>query len=157
MCENMNMKAIIGIGIPGSGKTTYLKPFAEREGLVYVNADDIREEVNGDALDHSHHQEIMRLFHERVRRGLDNRGVVLDMTYSRQGDRLRAVEFCRSHGASEVIAYWFNTPLSVAKQRNATRRRVVPEQALHAMAYRLQLHPPTLDEGYDRMVVIENY
>ena len=151
------MKAIIGIGIPGSGKTTYLKPFAEREGLVYVNADDIREEVNGDASDHSHHAAIMKLFHERVRDGVNTKGVVLDMTYSRKRDRLQAVEFCRSHGATEVIAYWFNTPVAIAKQRNAARARVVPERALEAMAHRLQLAPPSLGEGYDRMVVIENY
>lgn len=151
------MKAIIGIGIPGSGKTTYLKPFAKREGLVYVSADDIRQEVNGNASDHSHHDRIMRLFHQRVSQGLANAGVVLDMTYSRQKDRVRAVEFCRSHGADEVIAYWFNTPISIAKQRNANRPRVVPEPALYAMAHRLQVTPPDLDEGYDRIVVIENY
>lgn len=151
------MKAIIGIGIPGSGKTTYLKPFAEREGLVYVSADDIREEVNGDASDQSNHTAVMRVFHDRVREGVSTKGVVLDMTYSRKRDRLQAVEFCRTHGATEVIAYWFNTPVAIAKQRNSGRSRVVPERALEAMAHRLQLTPPSLDEGYDRMVVIENY
>lgn len=151
------MKAIIGIGIPGSGKTTYLKPFADREGLVYVSTDDIREEVNGDASDQRRHTTIMKLFRERVREGAGTKGVVLDMTHSRQSDRLQAVEFCRSNGATEVIAYWFNTPVAIAKQRNAGRIRVVPERALEAMAHRLQVTPPSLDEGYDRMVVIENY
>lgn len=150
------MKAIIGIGIPGSGKTTYLKPLAAREGLLYVNADDIREEVNGDASDHRRHTYVMRLFHERVQNGLAEKGAVLDMTYSRKKDRLQAVQFCRDHGATEVVAYWFSTPLSVARARNAGRSRIVPEPVLYAMASRLQNNPPSLDEGYDRIVVIED-
>ena len=150
------MKAIIGIGIPGSGKTTYLKPLAARERLLYVNADDIREEVNGDASDHRRHLYIMKLFHDRVRQGLAGKGVVLDMTYSRKKDRLQAVRFCRDNGAREVVAYWFSTPLSVAKARNAGRSRSVPEPALYAMASRLQHNPPSLEEGYDRIVLIED-
>ena len=153
------MKAIIAVGIPGSGKTTYLKPLALREKLTYVNADDIRAEVNGNAADQNRHEWVMRLFYERVRDGLKSGsgGVVLDMTYSRQRDRLDAIAYCREHGATEVVAYWFSTPLSVAMRRNAGRDRVVPERALFAMAHRLQLTPPTLDEGYDRIIVIEDY
>lgn len=151
------MKAIIAVGIPGSGKTTYLKPLALREKLAYVNADDIRTEVNGEAADQSRHDWVMQIFYERVRDGLRSGGVVLDMTYSRQRDRLEAIAYCREHGATDVVAYWFNTPLSVAMRRNASRARIVPERALFAMAHRLQVTPPTLDEGYDRMIVIEDY
>lgn len=150
------MKAIIGIGIPGSGKTTYLKPLAAREGLLYVNADDIRQEVNGDASDHRRHPYVVQLFHDRVRQGLAEKGAVLDMTYSRKKDRLQVVQFCRDNGAREVVAYWFSTPLSVAKARNASRSRFVPESVLYAMASRLQHNPPSLDEGYDRIVVLED-
>lgn len=151
------MKAVIGVGVPGSGKTTYLKPLAKKEGLAYLSADDIREEVNGDPGDQSNHLLVMRILHQRVIDNLKRHGVVIDMTNSRQRDRRQAVKFCREHGATEVVAYWFNTPLSVAKERNRGRSRVVPERAVEAMANRLQMYPPTLGEGYDRMIVIEDY
>lgn len=151
------MKAIIGIGIPGSGKTTYLKPLAAKEGLAYLSADDIRAEVNGDPADQSNHLLVMRILHQRVIDSLKRHGVVIDMTNSRQRDRRQAVKFCREHGATDVVAYWFNTPLSVARERNRGRSRTVPDRVVEVMAGRLQMHPPSLDEGYDRMVVIEDY
>lgn len=150
------MKAIIGIGIPGSGKTTYLKPLAQREGLVYINVDEIRHSINGNPADQSNHQKVMRIFHDRVVEALAHSGVVIDMTYSRQRDRRQAVLFCRQHGAEEVIAYWFNTPLSIAQRRNNLRDRNVPDRVLAIMSTRLQIMPPSLDEGFDKIIVIEN-
>jgi dephospho-CoA kinase len=44
-------KIIIGIGVPGSGKTTALKPFAERNTYTYISPDDIRAELTGNAAD----------------------------------------------------------------------------------------------------------
>jgi len=35
-------KVIMGIGIPGSGKTTILKEFADKNGYEYICPDDIR-------------------------------------------------------------------------------------------------------------------
>lgn len=42
-------KIIIGIGIPGTGKTTYLKKIASEQNYTYVSSDEVREEVFGDA------------------------------------------------------------------------------------------------------------
>ena len=39
------MKILI-FGLPGSGKTTLAKPFAELIGGVHLNADDVRKEYN---------------------------------------------------------------------------------------------------------------
>jgi predicted kinase len=39
-------KLILGIGLPGSGKTTALKPFAEKNGYIYISPGDIREELS---------------------------------------------------------------------------------------------------------------
>jgi predicted kinase len=58
-------QAIIGIGIPGSGKTTYLKPLAARMGLPYVSLDDIRQELTGDAADHGQHARTLAGFCRR--------------------------------------------------------------------------------------------
>ncbi len=148
-------KAILGIGIPGSGKTTYLKPLAEALHYSYVNADDIRQEVNGDARNHDNHLQIMRLFHDRVRQGLQAGGVILDATYSKRKDRLHAVDLCRQNGADEVVGYIFNPPLAVAKQRNAGRERVLPEHVLELMHSRLKLNPPSLQEGFDDLIFID--
>jgi predicted kinase len=51
-----------------------------------------------------------------------------------------------------VEAVYFDTPIEVCMARNAARERVVPAAAMQRMARRLT--PPTLDEGFQRIVVI---
>lgn len=43
--QRLQMKILI-MGLPGSGKTTLAKPFAELIGGVWINADQIRERYN---------------------------------------------------------------------------------------------------------------
>lgn len=144
-------KAIISIGIPGCGKTTYLKPLAAELGYTYVNIDDIRLELTGDAADHGSHAASIRIFHERVAAALRSGGVVVDVTNSRRRDRVSLATFCRLHGADEVVGLWFDVPFSVCQERNRARARVVPEPAMERIRRRLELNPPALDEGFDRI------
>lgn len=146
------MKAIIGIGVPGCGKTTVLKPLAERGGLAYVNADDIREELTGDPTNHSKESVVWQVAYERIAAGLSGHGVVIDATHSRRRDRLKMITFCREHGAREIIGYWFDVPLATCLIRNAQRIRKVPEAVIRTMCQRLTTAPPRLDEGYDEIV-----
>lgn len=44
-------KFIMGIGIPGSGKTTFLRKFAVDNHCEYISSDDVRAEMTGSATD----------------------------------------------------------------------------------------------------------
>jgi predicted kinase len=59
----------------------------------------------------------------------------------------------RAHGC-EVEAVFFDVPLAVCRERNARRRRVVPEEALAKMAGKLT--PPTVEEGFARVTLIRD-
>lgn len=150
------MKAYVGIGLPGSGKTTILKPFAERHRLKYVNRDDIREELTGDPTNHTKEPAVTRLMYERIREGLggDSEGVVVDATHAKAKDRRTVVNFCRENGAREVIGFWVNVPLETALQRNAGRRRVVREEALRRMQNKFDVNPPSRAEGFDDIIIV---
>lgn len=148
------MKVIAGIGVPGCGKTTYLKPFAAAKGMAYISPDDIREELTGDASDHTRETDVWRLVHERLKDALAEKDVVVDATYTKQRDRRELIERARGAGADEVVAYWFDTPIGVCLERNRGRSRVVPEMVIANMYRRLCLHPPTPEEGFDRIVKI---
>ena len=148
------MKVISGIGVPGCGKTTYLKPFAQAKGMVYISPDEIREELTGDASDHTREMDVWRIAHERLKEALASKDVVIDATYSKKRDRRELIERSREAGAAEVIGYWFDTPLATCVERNQGRSRIVPEAVLAAMYRRLQLNPPTTEEGFDRIVKI---
>lgn len=46
MVENCNMKKILIMGLPGSGKTTLAKTLAPMLKAVHFNADEVRREIN---------------------------------------------------------------------------------------------------------------
>ena len=148
------MHVIAGVGIPGSGKTTYLKPLADKLGYTYVNADAIREEVTGDESDHSKEPVIWKMAHERIVNGLRKGGVVVDATYTRRRDRRELIGLCRQAGATMISAYWFKTPICTCMQRNGARQRIVSEEAILKLHNRLNLNPPKVEEGFDEIVEI---
>jgi predicted kinase len=150
------MKVIIAIGVPGCGKTTVLKPLAEAEGMAYVNADDVREELTGNPADHSKEVLVWHAIHRRIEENLRKRGVVVDATHSKRKDRRQIIEFCREHGATLISGYWFNTPLETCLERNRVRQRVVPAEVIQKMHRRLVENPPSLEEGFTMILEIVN-
>jgi len=139
----------VGIGIPGSGKTTFLGK--DLNESFYICADDIRKELTGNASDQGRNNEVWELLYERVHdilMGEDS--LVIDVTNTRRSDRRKMIEFCHEHGA-EVHGIWFDTPLDVCKERNALRERVVPEHVLDRMHRQLVEWPPSLEDGFDRL------
>lgn len=147
------INVIIGIGIPGCGKTTYLKPLASQRGMQYVNLDDIRQELTGDAGDHSQHSRSIALFYERIAAALIRGGVVVDVTSAKQRDRRELLRFCRTHGATLITGIWFDVPLATCIVRNSSRTRQVPTPVLEKMHGWLIATPPTQAEGFDDLQI----
>ena len=149
------MKVIVGVGVPGSGKTTYLRPVADQEGLLYLNADDIRNELTGDASNHTKEGQVWDLLHYRLVESLKSgRGVVVDATYANVRNRKGLIKIVRSNGAREVVAIWFNVSTEVSLVRNSKRERKVPEDVIIRMSRSLISDPPDIQEGFDAVVEI---
>lgn len=150
------MQLIMSIGVPGCGKSTFLKPLAEKLGMLYVNADEIREELTGDATNHTREDDVWHEVRSRVVAGIAKNGAVVDATFTKLRDRRTLIELAKQAGAKEIKAYWFNIPLHVCLDRNQGRSRVVPEDIIETMHRRLILNPPTLAEGFTEIVEISN-
>lgn len=149
--------AAMMVGVPGSGKSTVARRFAEALELTYICPDDIREELSGDASDQTVTPQAWQLTHERAEQALkENESVIIDATYAREGDRKRDAELFRSFGAKAVIGIFVNTPLEVALKRNHNpeRGRVVPDLVIKRMAANLAQYPPTEADGFDQLIVI---
>lgn len=101
-------KVIMGIGIPGSGKTTFLKQFAHANEHLYICPDDIRYELTGNSVDQSKNKEVWRLAYERVQNELSaGVTVVFDATFANQRERKECINFCKEHGADKVQGIFF--------------------------------------------------
>ena len=150
--------AIVAIGVPGSGKTTFLKAFAERHGFAYINKDAIRAEMLGDIRDQSKNREVWLESERRITDALARgQSVALDSTYAERWKRRELVTSLKKRGATKVIGLYFDVPYERALQqnRNADRELVVTERDMRWFQDQLEKDPPNLDEGFDALYGFE--
>ena len=145
------MRMVVLAGLPGSGKSTYV----ERLGAPALSSDRIRGLLADDETDQTIHDRVFQTVRYLLRQRLElGRPVTyIDATNLTPEDRRPFLEMGRAHGC-EVEAVFFDVPLAVCRERNARRRRVVPEEALAKMAAKLV--PPALEEGFARVTVISD-
>jgi predicted kinase len=149
-------KLIVGMGIPGSGKTTILKKLAAEHSYSYICPDDIREELTGNASDQSQNTEVWNKARLRLQAFLkQDLTVVFDATFSDSEERKEFIAFARENGAKNIQGIHVSAPLKTAKERNQSRERKVPEEVLEQMESKLQNSPPKIEDGFDSLVLLD--
>ncbi|MES2931495.1 MAG: AAA family ATPase [Patescibacteria group bacterium] len=148
-------KLVIGIGIPGSGKTTFLTQYAKSHGYAYISPDDIREELTGDRLHQARNAEVWQLAEARMRdRFQEGESVVFDATFVRGYERRSFIEAARAYGAECIEGYYFDVPLEIAQKRNIGRENPVRHHALARMDRLIREDPPRASEGLNSVFVV---
>ena len=142
-------KVVIAVGLPGSGKSTYLA----RLGVNAISSDAIRLQLADDETDQSIHSRVFATMRYLLRQRLDlHRPVTyIDASSLTPKDRRPWVKIAKDRGC-RIEALYFDVPLDVCKARNAARGRVVPESAMDQMAAKLKR--PTAAEGFDRVRIV---
>ena len=145
----MTMRLIVLVGLPGCGKSTYL----QRLGVTALSSDEIRLLLTDDATDQTVNDRVFETLRYLLRQRLSlNRPVTyVDATSLTPEERAPYIGIGKSYGC-QVEAHFFAIPLEVCMARNLQRHRVVPEEAMKRLALKLQ--PPSIDEGFTRVVVI---
>lgn len=141
------MKIVITVGLPGSGKSNYLK----RRGLNAISSDEIRRVIADDPEDQTVHPRVFATIRYLIRQRLAvGRPVTyVDATNLTRWERKPYIRIARRYGC-EIEALFFDTPVEVCIVRNNLRERVVPSQAIWEMSRKLQ--PPMIEEGLDRVI-----
>lgn len=121
--KNEARTALLTVGIPGAGKSTFIESLRTKQDLLQHHG-------------HEPHFD----------------GVVFDATLTSRIARRPLIEMARMAGA-RIEAVVFDVPLVVAMQRNAERapERRVPYETLVRMLRQLEAEPPTLNEGLWRI------
>ncbi len=134
------MEAVILVGIPGSGKSTFYK---EQFSGTHprINLDELKTR----AREHEFFAECLR----------SKRSFVIDNTNVKVADRVRYITAAHAAGY-RVVGYFLESSLKDAIRRNSLRtgKAKVPVPAIAGALKRLE--PMRKDEGFDQIFVVKN-
>jgi predicted kinase len=143
------VKLIITVGLPGSGKSTYLA----RLGVNSISSDEIRRLIADDPLNQTMNARVFATVRYLVRQRLASGRPLtyVDATHLTPWERKPYVQLAQRYGC-QLEALFFDVPVETCVARNQTRGRIVPESAILNMARRLI--PPSKKEGFNRVYKI---
>jgi predicted kinase len=137
------VKLAITVGLPGSGKSTYLA----RLGVNAISSDEIRRLIADDPYDQTMNARIFSVIRYLVRQRIAaGRPVTyVDATHLTAWERKPYVILAQRYGCI-LEALFFDVPVEICIARNQARDRVVPEAAIRQMAQ--LMIPPSTQEGF---------
>ena len=146
-------KLIILVGLPSSGKSTYIeKNFCE--GFEILSSDKIRKELFFDEQNQANNSLVFSSLYRRAKEFLScGKSVVVDATNINRFERKRVLDNFTEFDI-ERIAIYIDTNINECIERDLKRARTVGDDII--MHYANKFEPPTKDEGFDEVIVIKN-
>lgn len=151
---------IMMCGVPGSGKTTYVKEnMYDPEEDAYISRDEIRYEILGEGEDYfAHEGHVYCEFVNRIKKavGEGRECVFVDATHLNRASRKKLVKQLGIN-PSEITVMWMDTPFNICLERNRQRqgRECVPDKEMYAMKNRFQVPSKTV-EGFGRVIRVHD-
>lgn len=151
-------KLFLMVGVPGAGKSTYIKNNAGKYSSAYgiISRDAIRfkmlsEEDEYFAKENEVYAEFIRQINEFLSDDID---VFVDATHITKGSRKKLLDAVSAR-YEEVNAIWVDLPLNTILTQNAQRegRALVPTSVVRRMFY--QFEEPTEKEGFKHIYKIK--
>lgn len=157
--ENVKRKLYLMMGIPGAGKSTYLKTKVSEQPFKVISRDKIRFSiVKEDEEYFSHENEVYAEFIHQTKEALNEYSeVYIDATHLNEASRTKTLKALgESLKNVEVNIIYVRTPLEVAIAQNENRkgtRAYVPVEVIRRMNSQLTL--PSKEEGFEHIYIIE--
>ena len=152
----MNNTLYITVGLPGSGKSTYVKNFIKDKEIEYLSSDSLRAVYGKSEED----QTVTPLVFGHIKRKVDEflkdgKNVLVDATSVNRKERSDYINTAKKYGA-KVVAIVFKMDRQGLIDRNKKRGeqggRVVPDCVIDKMLAKFE--EPSYSEGIDVMIYV---
>ena len=152
----MNNTLYITVGLPGSGRSTYVKNFIKDKEIEYLSSDSLRAVYGKSEED----QTVTPLVFGHIKRKVDEflkdgKNVLVDATSVNRKERSDYINTAKKYGA-KVVAIVFKMDRQGLIDRNKKRGeqggRVVPDWVIDKMLNKFE--EPSYDEGIDVMIYV---
>ncbi len=149
---------IILIGIPASGKSTLAEQMLRASNqnshtTKLISPDRIRASLYGATRIQGDWAEIWaKVQQEFAEASKSQQSVIYDATNYKREYRKDAIALAKEYGFKPITGLWLNVPLWICLSRNEVRDRSVPEDIVVDMYRTLSYSPPSLNEGFDRIL-----
>ncbi len=145
------MTIVLTVGLPGSGKSTYLA----RLGVNAISSDEIRRLIIDDPHDQTIHARVFAAIRYLIRQriAVGRPFTYVDATHLTPWERRPYVKIAQRYEC-KLEALYFDVPVEVCLERNRRRHPMVPEEAIRKMAH--SLIAPAKAEGFTRVTKIRN-
>lgn len=144
------------MGVPGSGKSTYVKNIL-KYGDIYISREEIRHSLLTEEDDYfAKEKEVIKIFIDSIDKSLVMEeycgDVYADATHLSPKSRAQVLNQLKNKDKVSVI--YLDIPLNVILERNARRkgRTLVPENIVYKMYNSIIL--PTRVEGIEELIII---
>lgn len=139
-------------GIPGSGKSTFIKNKIKNNKIVIISRDSIRFSlVRSDEEYFSHEEEVIKTLWNKANEALaNNKNVLIDQTSLTP--KARKLVLQRIEGYAHANLIWIDEDVHTCLERNEMRRGTrayVPRNVIRRMNE--QFIEPSLEEGFYRI------
>ena len=143
------MKLIITVGLPGSGKSTYLANL----GVNAISSDEMRRLLADDPTNQTIHRRVFASVRHLIKQrfSIGRPETYVDATNLTRWERRPYIRLGQLYDAP-VEAIFFDVALEICMQRNLQRNRNVPEYAMLELARKLS--PPSVEEGFSKVTRI---
>ena len=152
----MNNTLYITVGLPGSGKSTYVKNFIKDKDIEYLSSDSLRAVYGKSEED----QTVTPLVFGHIKRTVDEflkdgKNVLVDATSVNRKERSDYINTAKKYGA-KVVAIVFKMDRQGLIDRNKKRGeqggRVVPDFVIDKMLNKFE--EPSYSEGIDVIIYV---
>ena len=152
----MNNTLYITVGLPGSGKSTYVKNFIKDKEIEYLSSDSLRAVYGKDETDQSVTSIVFGHIKRKVDEFLkDGKNVLVDATSVNRKERRDYINTAKKYGA-KVVAIVFKMDRQGLIDRNKKRGeqggREVPTFVIDKMLNKFE--EPSDSEGIDVMIYV---